>query len=163
MIKLQRRNDNPTPATADGGNDDLGGDQLQELFDAINSMGDDLRKEMNDKFVTKPTFQDLKNNTNDEFSGVKKRLDDLEKEQKRIAERTAQNHQAHTKEIEDLKSKLSKMLRDIRDLFAVANHGAPVPRSTAATSSEDVEDLKQMIYDLQSEVEKKQSIDDANK
>lgn len=47
------------------------------------------------------------------------------------------------------------MLRDIRDLFAVANHGAPVPRSTAATSSDDVEDLKQMIYDLQSEVEKK--------
>jgi hypothetical protein len=80
MIKLQRRNDNPTPATADGGNDDLGGDQLQELFDAINSMGDDLRKETNDKFVTKPAFQDLKNNTNDEFSGVKKRLDDLEKE-----------------------------------------------------------------------------------
>ena len=50
------------------------------MFDAINSMGDDLRKEMNDKFVTKPVFQDLKNNTNDEFAGVKKRLDDLEKE-----------------------------------------------------------------------------------
>lgn len=58
-------------------------------------MGDDLRKEMNDKFVTKPTFKDFKNQTDDDFSGVKKRLDDLEKEQKRIAERQAQNHQAH--------------------------------------------------------------------
>ena len=63
-------------------------------------MGDDLRKEMNDKYVTKPNFQELKNETHDEFGGVKKRLDDLEKEQKRIAERSAQNHQAHQKEIE---------------------------------------------------------------
>jgi hypothetical protein len=66
-------------------------------------MGDDLRKEMNDKFVTKPTFQDLKNHTDDENAAIKKRLDDLEKELKRMAERKAQNHQAHAKEIEDLK------------------------------------------------------------
>ena len=56
------------------------------------------------------------------------------------------------------------MLRDIRDLYAVGgSSGTPIPRSTAVTSSEDLEDLKQLIDDLQSEVDRKQSIDDANK
>lgn len=87
MIKM-RRNDNPSPNTA-AQDDNLSADQLQELFDSINQLGDDLRKEMNEKFVTKPTFQEQKANTDAEFSGVKKRLDDLEKEQKRIAERNA--------------------------------------------------------------------------
>jgi len=42
------------------------------------------------------------------------------------------------------------MSRDIRDLFAVANHGAPIPRSSNAGggSSDDIEDLRQMIDDL---------------
>lgn len=42
------------------------------------------------------------------------------------------------------------MLRDIRDLFAVANHGAPVPRSkdVVGPGSDDLEDLRQMIEDL---------------
>lgn len=41
------------------------------------------------------------------------------------------------------------MLRDIRDLYAVGgSSGTPIPRSTAATSSEDLEDLKQLIDEL---------------
>lgn len=33
---------------------------LQDIFDAINQMGDDLRKDMDDQFVTKKTFGDHK-------------------------------------------------------------------------------------------------------
>lgn len=51
--------------------------------------------------------------------------------------------------MEAINAKISKMLRDIRDLFAVGNaSGTPIPRSNAATSSEDLDDLKQMINDL---------------
>jgi predicted nuclease with TOPRIM domain len=52
-------------------------------------MGDELRKEMDDKFATKKSLGDLKSNTDTEFAGVKRRIDALEAEQNRIAEKTA--------------------------------------------------------------------------
>ena len=53
-------------------------------------MGDDLRKEINDKFCTKGTFTDHKADSDAEFAMARKRLDDLEKESKRIATRQAE-------------------------------------------------------------------------
>lgn len=118
---------------------------------------------MNEKFVTKPAFQELKANTDGELNHTKRRVEELEKETRRLAERSAQGLQAQQKENEAVNAKISKMLRDIRDLYAVGgSSGTPIPRSTAATSSEDLEDLKQLIDELQNQIERKQSIDDAN-
>ena len=47
---------------------------------------------MNDKFVSKKVFGDHKSQIDDEFGGVKKRLDALEKEQDRIADRLAHSN-----------------------------------------------------------------------
>jgi len=44
---------------------------------------------MNDKFVTKPAFLELKENTDGELNHTKRRLEELEKEARRLAERSA--------------------------------------------------------------------------
>lgn len=67
---------------------DLSGDQLSEIFDAINQLGQDLRSEMRN-FVKIPTFEQEKNHNAEEFGGVKKRLDALEAENKRLADKIA--------------------------------------------------------------------------
>jgi hypothetical protein len=60
-------------------------DQLSELFDSLNQLGDDLRKEMNDKFATKKQLEAHKTFTDVELGDIKKRLDALEKENARQA------------------------------------------------------------------------------
>ena len=80
-------------------------------------MGDELRKEMDDKFATKKSLADLKSNTDTEFAGVKRRIDALEAEQNRIAEKTAKMNQDLKGEIEKIHDELKKKTRDIKDLF----------------------------------------------
>lgn len=118
----------------------MSGDQLSELFDAITQMGDDLRKEMNEKFATKKSLGELKSQTDTDFGDVRKRLDALEKEQNRLATRLAENHQEHKASHDDLKGRVSKNARDIKDLWATSG-GAPEKKpSPAATGNRD-EDL----------------------
>jgi len=83
---------------------------------------------MNDKFVSKKVFGDHKAQLEDEFTGVKKRLDALEKEQDRIADRLAHSNQAVKNEIEGLKEKISKNTRDIKDLFNISGQSEPRER-----------------------------------
>jgi len=86
LLKIQRPK-NDTPENDDDKNNENGinGDQLSELFDSLNQLGDDLRKEMNDKFATKKNLDSHKTATDVELGDIKKRLDALEKENARVA------------------------------------------------------------------------------
>lgn len=128
-------------------------------------MGDELRKEMDDKFATKKSLADLKSNTDTEFAGVKRRIDALEAEQNRIAEKTAKMNQDLKGEIEKIHDELKKKTRDIKDLFNTQGGGEPRSRTQQSTSlgsnAEDLENLMQLVNDLQHELDSKQDISDA--
>lgn len=75
---------------------------------------------MNDKFATKRDLGDHKDQTATNFADVKKRLDALEKEQNRVAQRLAEHHQEAKNDHDELKGKVTKNARDIKDLWATS-------------------------------------------
>ena len=89
-------------------------DKANEVISAINSISDDLRKELEKKFVSLDMFNTLKETSN--LGNLEKRIAGIEKlakanqfECEKIASLNESNRkviQRHTKEIEDLASKL---------------------------------------------------------
>ncbi len=58
MLKMSQKQQATTtsdPTSATGAT--IGSDQLSELFDTINQLGDDLRAEISDKYVDKRSYE----------------------------------------------------------------------------------------------------------
>lgn len=85
-MKLQSK---AAPKAADGENAPAAGPDLSDLFDALNSLGDDLRQETNEKFALIKDFTNFKAETEDNFTGVKRRVDNSEKQQNNLESRIA--------------------------------------------------------------------------
>lgn len=108
LIKLQSKAmpaiTAPTALDLASGSDEqapvaMAGPDLSDLFDALNSLGDDLRQEMNDKFALKKDFKDYKATTDDELSGIKRRLDNLEKMDNNLEKKLANLSQDTKKDL----------------------------------------------------------------
>jgi hypothetical protein len=67
------------PSTQDSGAPTTGvsSDSLSDLFDAINQMGDDLRRDSDAKFVTLKSFKDHCTYNDDDHADFKKRINDI--------------------------------------------------------------------------------------
>lgn len=53
MLKMSQKKQATHSTTSDPTGATIGSDQLSELFDTINQLGDDLRAEISDKYVDK--------------------------------------------------------------------------------------------------------------
>lgn len=88
MTKPKADNGGGAPSSDPG----MGAEQLSEIFDSINQLGDDLRKEFDEKFATKKQLKTHETNCDVEFTDIKKRLDAIEKENTRLNTRMAEQN-----------------------------------------------------------------------
>lgn len=157
LLKMSR----PKSEAKDGADPGMSGDQLGEIFDTINQLGDDLRKEMDEKYATKKALKDHITGCDVEFGDIKKRLDALEKDSSRLGTRLAEIHQNDIKDKEDLRERINKNKKDIA---ALKDHlGRDTPKVPQATGNrdEDLQNLANLMADMQDALARKEDKTDA--